>query len=222
MGVYCAKCSFAPWLSGFLLNAYRFGELTEVYPIARGASPLIIGVFTILMMPETLSLQELSGVLIIAVAIIGYGFTRYFREKADFLGILLALITGCFIAAYSIVDAFGARVAQTAIGYYGASTVLNAIFLAIYLSIFHPGIVESCYVDARQAFIFGGTASYLAYVTVLWACLHTPVAIVSSLRETSILFAFGFGVFFLKERISLLKIMVTSLIFLGVFLFKMN
>jgi drug/metabolite transporter (DMT)-like permease len=61
----------------------------------------------------------------------------------------------------------------------------------------------------------GGTASYAAYGIVVWACLFLPIAVVSSVRETSILFAILLGIFFLKEKINLIKFFLIIGLFFG-------
>ena len=71
-------------------------------------------------------------------------------------------------------------------------------------------------------FFIGGTASYVAYGIVVWACLYLPIAVVSSLREASILFAVLLGLFFLKEKINLTKcLLILGLIF-GVVILRLN
>ena len=205
----------------FLLNAYRFGELTQIYPIARSASPLLITLFTMMMVPDFLQIMEVIGVIMISGAIMIYGIVQYHTKSVGFTGIILAVITGFFIASYSIVDAEGTRIAQNAISYYGASTTANAVLFAIYLLWFKPSVFGRIFRDALSTFVIGGNASYFAYVAVLWACLSTPVAVVSSLRETSVLFAVGLGVMFLREKITFLKASVILTIFCGVFVLQM-
>ena len=206
----------------FLLNAYRFGELTQIYPVARGASPLLITFFTMVTAPGILTTMEVIGVILVSGAIITYGIVQYRSKSVDFIGIILAVVTGCFIASYSIVDATGTRITQSAISYYGASTTANAVLLAFYLMWFHPSVIGRVYLDAPRTFIIGGNASYFAYVAVLWACLSAPVAVVSSLRETSILFAVILGVLVLKEKITPLKVIVILTIFCGVIVLRMS
>ena len=133
----------------------------------------------------------------------------------------MALITGCFIASYSIVDAVGTRLTQSAISYYGASTTANAVLLGLYLARFHPTVLTRMYRDAPRTFVIGGAASYFAYVAVLWACLSAPVAVVSSLRETSVLFAVALGVLFLKEKMTWFKAGIIFMIFSGVIVLRM-
>jgi drug/metabolite transporter (DMT)-like permease len=205
----------------FLLNAYRFGELTQIYPVARGASPLLITVFTMITVPDVLLPMEVIGVVMVSGAIMAYGIAQYRNKSVGITGTVLAVITGCFIASYSIIDAAGARIAQSAIGFYGASTTANAVFLALYLSRFHPTVVGRVYSDAPRTFIIGGNASYIAYVAVLWACLSAPVAVVSSLRETSVLFAVVLGVVLLKEKMTFFKTAIILIILCGVIVLRM-
>ena len=205
----------------FLLNAYRFGELTQIYPVARGASPLLITIFTVIMVPGTLQSGEVIGVIMVSGAIITYGIAQYRAKSVGFTGIVLAVVTGCFIASYSMVDAVGTRITQSAISYYGASTTANAVLLALYLLRYHPTVIGRVYRDAPRTFVIGGNASYFAYVAVLWACLSEPVAVVSSLRETSVLFAVVLGVLVLKEKITPFKIAIILTIFFGVIVLRM-
>lgn len=204
----------------FLLNAYRFGELTQIYPVARGAAPMLITLFTMITVPGILQTMEVIGVIMISSAIMTYGIVQYRTKSVGLTGIILAIITGFFISSYSIVDAEGTRITQSAISYYGATTTANAILFALYLLWFQPSVFGRIFRDALNTFIIGGNASYFAYVIVLWACLSTPVAMVSSLRETSVLFAVGFGVLFLKEKMTLLKISITLIIFCGVIVLR--
>ena len=100
-----------------LLNAYRFGELTQTHPVARGASQLLITLFTVGTVPGVLKTLEVIDVILISGATITYGMAQYRTKSVGFPGIILAVITGCFIASYSIVDAAGTRITQSAIGY---------------------------------------------------------------------------------------------------------
>ena len=103
-----------------MLNAYRFGDLTQIYPVARGASPLLITLFTMITVPDVLQIMEVIGVIMISGAIITYGIVQYRTKSVGFTGIILAVITGFFIASYSIIDAEGTRITESAISYYGA------------------------------------------------------------------------------------------------------
>ena len=200
----------------FLLNAYKYGSLTSIYPIARGMAPLLITLVSILILDVMLELSQILGIVLISTAIICLGIKQYRLANAELTGLMLACATGCFIAGYSVVDAIGTRIAGSAIAFYGVSTFSSAILLAIYLHITNPGVLFSFHKEARNTLIYGGTASYLAYVIVLWACLHAPVAIVSSLRETSLLFAIILGAVLLKEKITVFKMIMIAFILCGI------
>ena len=75
--------------------------------------------------------------------------------------------------------------------------------------------------DAPRTLFVGGNASYFAYAAVLWACLSAPVAVVSSLRETSVLFAVVLSVLVLKEKMMIFKIATILTVFCGVIVIRM-
>ena len=97
----------------FLLQSYRVGDLTQVYPIARGSAPLIVALVSVTLLGVALAPLEILAILIIGAGILSLSLTR----KADGLrngkAALFALGTGVFIASYSLVDGIGARLAGT-------------------------------------------------------------------------------------------------------------
>ena len=206
----------------FLLNAYRYGSLTSIYPIARGIAPLLITIISVVVLSEVLKTSQILGILMISTAIICFGIKQYRLANTEATGLLLACITGCFIAGYSVVDAIGTRITGSAIAFYGVSTFGSSVLFAIYLKISNPGVIVRLHKEAKVTLIYGGTASYLAYVIVLWACLHAPVAVVSSLRETSLLFAILLGAVLLKERITPFKLIMVTSIFCGILVIRLS
>ncbi len=204
----------------FLLNAYKYGQLSQVYPVARGLSPLIIVVVSSIFIGEVLSKFELIGVICVSVALLAYGIKINFQSKKNMGGFVFAIITGCFIASYSLVDGHGARVAQNPIGFYSSLTLINGLFYFIYSSLFYKGILKKLMKDGKIIFFVGGTASYSAYAIVVWACVYLPIAVVSSLRETSILFALLLSSIFLKEKLSLFKCIIIIIILVGILLMR--
>lgn len=219
-----------PWLAGgvllhlgyqiFLISAYRFGDLTQVYPIARGVSPLLVAAASALFLGVTFSAQQLMAIALIAIGIGSISLVRradgLFQGKAA----ALALATGGFIASYSIVDGVGARIAGTSLGFYGWLAIFNAISFAILAAILRPGLVSR---SAKQgkAFVLGGGASFAAYALVVYAFTQAPIAMVTALRETSIVFALLIGVVFLREPLNLLKVAATATTLAGAALLRM-
>ena len=92
----------------FLLYSYRIGDLTQVYPIARGSAPLMVAAVSVLYLGTDLNRLELISVLIIGAGIISLSFVRQADGLKNGRAAVMALGTGCFIAAYSINDGLGA------------------------------------------------------------------------------------------------------------------
>ena len=206
----------------FLLNAYKFGELSEIYPIARGLSPLIIITISLLFFEENVSFYEFVGVFLISLSLIIYGLRQFLNNDTNLKGFSLAVITGCFIASYSIVDGYGARVTQNPIGFYSTMTLINGFLFYLFARWKDRGIINRIFTKEKMSFFVGGTASFAAYGIVVWACLFLPIAVVSSIRETSILFAILLGMIFLYEKINLIKLILIIGLFIGIILLRLG
>ena len=206
----------------FLMNAYRFGALSNIYPIARGLSPLLLALVTIGFAHDELSQLELLGIALVAGALIIFGLAQYRFNKDGPMGVILAIITGCFIASYSLTDALGTRVTGSAFAFYGAMSFVNVLLFTGYYLCFHRDALKRLPREGMKMMVVGGGASYLAYVMVLWACLTLPVAVVSSLRETSVLIVMIFGVVFLKEDLTRPKLLACIAVVCGIALMRLG
>ncbi len=202
----------------FLVKAYRIGDLTQVYPIARGIAPLLVALGSMMLLGATFSGAQLLAILLISTGIGSISLVR--RADGLFQGraALFAAMTGVFIAAYSINDGHGARLAGTAIGFYGWTACLNAAF-ALAAGRLRPGLLGKA-LALRRSLLIGGGASFLAYVIVVWAFTQAPIALVTALRETSIIFALFIGVFALREPLNLAKVFSTALTLAGAILLR--
>ncbi|MCZ4352212.1 DMT family transporter [Roseovarius aestuarii] len=204
----------------FLLKSYQIGDLTQVYPIARGAAPLIVAVFSVVVLGVHLDPLEMLAVVVIGCGIISLALVRRADGQRNGHAALLALTTGLFIASYSLVDGLGARVAGTSLGFYGWLAIGNGALMSAYLVVKSPGTLRAVATRGRRVFVLGGGASFVAYAIVTWAFTQAPIALVTALRETSIVFALLIGVFFLKERLDLVKLFSTLTTLLGAALLR--
>lgn len=223
-----------PWLAGgialhlgyqlFLIAGYRLGDLTQVYPIARGSAPLIVAAVSVAFLSETLGRSELVAVLMIGVGIISISLVRHTDGSRNPRAVAMALITGCFIAAYSLVDGMGARAAGTAMGYWSWAAIGNAVVFTGWMAARKPAVLRRLPGDKGliRTGLLGGTASYLAYALVIWAFTQAPIALVTALRETSIIFALLIGVFVLRERLNLAKVISTAVTISGAILLRVS
>jgi drug/metabolite transporter (DMT)-like permease len=119
-----------------------------------------------------------------------------------------------------MVDGLGARQAGTALGFYAWLSIANAVIFSLYMAVTKPGLLRRIHVEALPALLLGGSASYVAYGLVVWAFTQAPIALVTALRETSIIFALLIGVFFLKERLDLVKLVSTAITLSGAILLR--
>ena len=213
----------AIFLAGYewcLLSAYRLEDYTKVYPIARGTAPIFIVILSLLLLNINISRFELIGILIISFGIIILGF-QSIRAFKNYSAIVYAVATGIFISCYSISDGFGGRLSNSPLNYTAWLMILNAVFFSILLKIMNmPRVPLKVLSEGKKIFFIGGTLSYIVYGTIVWAFTQAPVPLVAALRETSIIFALLIGTFFLKEKLTLLKLIAIFIIFFGVALLK--
>jgi uncharacterized membrane protein len=141
----------------FLMNAYRFGELSNIYPIARGLSPLLLSIITLIIGQDVLTTGQMVGIMTISLSMIYMGFLQFRFNQDGPKGLVLACITGIFIASYSMVDALGARLTGDAMVFYSSSTILNVTLMGIYSMTFHRDVVKSLIVNGKKPFFVGGT-----------------------------------------------------------------
>lgn len=204
----------------FLLKSYETGDLTQVYPIARGSAPLIVALFSVTMLGVQLELIQILAILIIGGGIISLALVRQADGQKNNQAALLALTTGLFIASYSLIDGLGARISGTSLGFFSCLAIGNGFLMGIYLSLSAQTALKTIAAKGRSVFLFGGSASFIAYAIVTWAFTQAPIALVTALRETSIVFALLIGVFFLKERINLVKVLSTFTTLVGAVLLR--
>ena len=204
----------------YLLSAYRFGDLTKVYPIARGTAPILITIVSLIFLGVALSNFEILGIFIISLGILSLSLqgAKGIKNRS---AVIYALVTGFFIMGYSITDGYGARVSNSFLSYMGWSFILNATIFPIILKINNKSeIITKIFKEGKKIFFIGGTLSYIVYGIVIWGFTQAPIALITALRETSIIFALLIGTFFLKEKFTLLKVIATFFIFFGVALLK--
>lgn len=204
----------------FLLFSYRIGDLTQVYPIARGVAPLIVTAISAIFLGVQFSSSQTIAVLSIGIGIMSLVLVRGSDGLRNPRAAMMALATGCFIAGYSLIDGTGARLAGTSLGFYAWLTVINAAVFGAIITVISPGIFARLAQGGWRLPVIGGGTSFAAYALVTWAFTLAPIALVTALRETSIVFALLIGVVFLKERLDLAKVASTAMTIFGAILLR--
>ena len=134
--------------------------------------------------------------------------------------LLNALATAACIAGYTLADALGARSTGDAIGYALWLFVVNGLVATLLITLRSGPRIFLRLGPHWRGGLGGGAMSMLAYSLVIWATTQAPVAMVSALRETSIVFALLIGVTVLGERLNLAKVASTMLTLLGAALLR--
>ena len=201
-----------------LLNqGYRSGDLSLVYPLARGTGPLLSCVAAILFLGERPSVVALLGALLIigGVVVLSGNLTKL-RERADQKAVRFALITGVFIAAYTLWD----KQAVTAFGIaplvldWGAN-VGRALLLAPFAIRYSEETLAEWREHKHEAIIIAVLIP-LAYILVLTAMTFTPVSYVAPAREISILIGAALGARLLAEGDARRRLTAASAMVLGI------
>ncbi len=188
------------WL---LAAAYQRGELSAVYPIARGTAPLLAVVAGLGILNERLSALQLAGVGLLLL-----GILTVTLSQATGRATVPALLTGVAIASYTAIDRVGVRL--TTPWLYGwLLIVLMAVGIAISkwmaarLTAGRNAVQEESVALApigRNQAVLIGIFMWSGYLLVLWALSLAPLSVVAPVRETSVVGVAVWGVWRLRER----------------------
>lgn len=197
----------------FLVSAYRFGDLSFAYPIARGVSPVLVAVAAFAFQGETLNGLSWIGVIVVSSGIMLLALSRTIQNRGKALG--FALLTAVTIAAYTLADGTGIRVSANIFSYVAwlflAESIVAAFVLGPKMS--QPGSLK---LHKIWPGILGGVISGLAYALALIAMTMAPLGSVSAVRETSVVFATLLGVIWFKERPIALRLGASAIVAIGV------
>ncbi|WP_321868517.1 EamA family transporter [Paraburkholderia tropica] len=203
-----------------LVRAYRSGDFGQIYPIARGLSPLLISAGALVFAHEALHAVAATGVVLVSLGIMSLAFRRGMRFSGE--SVPYALLTGLFIAVYSIVDGLGARAAGNALSY----------IMWVYLLWNVPQFLIVCKLRGGAAQMFtskaavargmlAGVLALVAYCFVIEAFRFLPIATVSALRELSSIFAVLIGWLFMKEQLTARRMVACALVTCGAVLIRL-
>jgi drug/metabolite transporter (DMT)-like permease len=206
-----------------LIESYRTGDLGQVYPIARGSAPLMTAAATTVFIGEKLSLVGWTGIFSLVAGVLLLS-ARGGRELAevDRRAIGFALFTALTICAYSVVDGIGARLSANPNAYSVWLFIGIAVVMLPY-AIYRdgPDVIPAMRRFWRRG-LGGGALQLLSYGIAIWAMTAAPIAIVATLRETSVLFGAVIAVVVLKEPLRAARIVAACLIVCGLILIRLQ
>lgn len=184
-----------------LARAYSLGDMAVIYPLARGAAPLITTLIALALLAEYPSSAAWAGIALVVfgVYLIAMRGNHDGAERADRGAVIAALTVSVCIAVYTVLDGAGGRVSGSPSGYAmwlltlnGAGQILAALAWR------GRAILSPIAASWRDGFI-GGIGALGAYWIIIWAMSRAPIASVAALRETSILFAVLISAMLLRE-----------------------
>jgi drug/metabolite transporter (DMT)-like permease len=189
----------------FLARSYRTGDLSQVYPVARGTAPLLTFIGAWALAGEVVKPVTALGIFLLVAGIWLTARTGGKSLKLDGMTLVFALGTSVFIAAYTLVDGLGGR-ASGSVGSYAALVfVLDAAFLFVYGIATRGTRIIRQVAPSWKLGMLGAALSAGAYWIAIWAMSVAPIAAVAALRETSILFVLVMSVLVLKEKVTPLR-----------------
>ncbi len=178
----------------FLSKAYDHGDFGLVYPIARGTAPLLVALFAWIWLGESLSPMGLVAVAGMAAAILSLAHRGGWSPQA----VAFALGTGLMIASYTVIDGSGARAMGNPHSYFLWLIIVDSLlFLAVVCARRENALARIA--RRWRPGLLAGLMSIAAYWLVVWALSQTTMAMVSAVRETSVVFAALIATVMLKE-----------------------
>jgi drug/metabolite transporter (DMT)-like permease len=222
--------SVAPWVIAagcahffyklFLTYAYERGDLSRVYPIARGSAPLMVGLVSPFFLPDIITPVEFAGIAVLGLGILLMA-QGVFANGENRRLIPYALGSACATATYTLIDGQGARVSGDAVAYIAWVFVADGLFFAGGMLAWKGLAVLPRQRKAWGVGMIAAAASFGAYAVSVWAMTIAPIAVVAALRETSILFAVMIGWLVFGEKMTRGKALAALVIVGGVMLTRL-
>ncbi len=198
-----------------LMRCYRYGEFGQVYPLARGISPLVVTILAAVFVGEHLALPQLAGVAVVSG---GLAALVFFGHRPGRAALLAAVGTGLTIAGYTVVDGVGVRLSASPVGYIGWLMLLQSLCVPAFALIRRRDVLASQPPRILLAGLLAGALSVLAYGLVLWAQTRGALAPIAALRETSVIFGAIIGTLVFREPFGRARIAATVLVAAGILL----
>ena len=198
-----------------LMQCYRLGEFGQVYPLARGTSPLVVTILAAVFVHEHLALPQVGGIVVVSAGLATLVLAGRRPGRAAFLA---AVGTGLTIASYTTVDGVGVRLSASPVGYIGWLMLLESLCVPMFALARRRDVLLKQKPGTLLAGLAAGALSVLAYGLVLWAQTRGALAPIAALRETSVIFAAIIGTLAFREPFGRTRITATVLVAAGIIL----
>ena len=204
-----------------LVRTYQLGDLSQVYPIARGLAPLGVACLAFLGAGELLEPGQLVGLTLASIAIVSLG-TGGSPGHSSGRAVAMAVLTAVLIGSYTYTDGRGVRSVASPEHYIGWSFFLGSVPMVLTTIFLRRAAGLMAWRRLGALSIGGGLMATLGYAIALWALSRAPMALVASLRESSVLFAAIIGTGLLGESFGRRRIVSALLLVVGLFLVQVR
>ncbi|NWA82849.1 EamA family transporter [Pseudomonas sp. D2002] len=200
-------------------STYRLADMSQTYPIMRGTAPLLVATVSVLVLSESLSTFAWLGIAVISLGILSIAIAPSTGPRK---GLALALINAGVIAGYTLIDGLGVRKSGAPVAYTLWIFLLTGIPLAAWAIAARRRVFVDYVAGNWHLGIVGGVGTIASYGLALWAMTAAPIATVSALRETSILFGVVISAWVLKEHLTRVRIIAACVIAAGAMLLRLG
>ena len=204
-----------------LSKSYRVGDLSQVYPLFRGLAPVLVVIGAAAFAGEILSFGSMVGIGLVSLGLISITFAGGALGKISPLALRWGLATSFLIASYTVADGIGVRLAGNPFSYIIWLFLLEPVPIGLWL-LARDRAGWFGYMRSKPFKVCGGAlAAASAYAMVIYAMSVAPMAMVSSLRETSVIFAALIGTLLFREPFGRQRIFAAMIVCVGVVVIKL-
>ena len=198
-----------------LHHAYRVGDLSQVYPLARGSAPLLVALGAWVFAGEALSTAAWMAILVTSIGISAIALSRRGGMWDHPPTLFFTLATGLIIASYSVVDGMGVRLAGNPFAYMGWLFVWE-FPVTLFVMLRRRRTLTRIPTEGLVKGLSGGLLSVAAYSMVIYAATLAPLAAISAVRESSVIIAALIGTLLLGERHWPQRVGAAALVAIGI------
>jgi drug/metabolite transporter (DMT)-like permease len=197
-----------------LVRSYGVGDMSVVYPLARGLAPVLTTIAAFLVIGEALSTGQIAAVVMISIGIMALSF----GAGASRTAVGFALATGVSVATYSFFAGLGVRAAGTVLGFQACLEIVTGFGTLCYGVVVRRADLLGYARRYGAVGLFAGAVSVAGFLAYLVAARSLPLGPVSALRETSVIFGAVLGTLVLKEGFGPRRIAAAALVTVGIVL----
>lgn len=214
---YLAASSVIHTVYVFLLvRSYQHGDLSQVYPIARGLAPLGVALLSARFAGEIPTPAQGGALLLVSIGVGSLAFATGSPGTKARGAIGIALVNGLLIGLYTFIDGQGVRVSGNAFAYVLWHAVFAAVPVSAVALVRRRGRVRTFLADEGRKGLAAGAMAWLGYAIVLWAMGQGSMAIVASIRETSVVMGALIGALWLGEGLGARRVGAATVVVVGI------